>query len=111
MQVADNGVLRDATPEEEAEYAALVFVVPTVPAFPNLEPYQFHAMIGLTGYGPDIEAAIAADPDPMFAAAATAKYLYSTYYKRDDPFVVALASAIGLTDAELDTIWLNASEF
>ena len=84
-----------------------LFIAP----FPNLEPYQFHAMVLLTGYSADIEAAIDADPEPAFKAAAWAKYRYSTHYKRFDPFVVALAAAVGLTPEQLDALWLDAANF
>lgn len=84
---------------------------PEPPGLPNLEPYQFHAMVALTGYTADIEAAINADPDPTFKAAAWAKYRYSTYYKRKDPFVVALGAAVGVSPEQLDALWLDATGF
>lgn len=90
----------------------LPVLLPTEPdGLPNLAPYQFHAMVALTGYDADIRAAIAADPDPGFAAAALAKYLYSTYYKRTDPFVEGLAQVVGLTGEQLDALWANALQF
>lgn len=75
-----------------------------------LEPYQFAAMVEiLQGRGKPINiyAAIDAIPDLTARAVARAKYTRSASYHRHDPIMVALAAATGLTEAELDSAWIE----
>lgn len=91
-----------------------VFTTEPIPApGPNDYPLtaaQFRAMVDISGYGPDIEAALEAIEDPINKAVARAKYLYSTSYHRDSAILLMLQPAVGISDAELDALWMIAKD-
>ena len=96
------------TPEEvaawEAEQAAHV---PPV-TIPDLAPYQFRAMLTLSGNQDALNAFIAALPEPN-KTIAQSKMEYSLTFRRDNDLVMAAQGALGLTEQELDVLWLQAS--
>jgi len=108
-----NGVEVVRTPEEFAAWEAerATYVPPTPDPLRNLEPDQFHTMLNLSGYLPDIEAVLAASDDMVFVAAARAKLQFAKHFVRDDPLVVGLAQSIGLTPEMLDSMWDQAHSF
>lgn len=76
-----------------------------------LEPYQFHAMLKLAGHEGAVKSAIAAMPDETARAVAEAKLERTGEFNREDKLVIDLSTAIGLTPAELDKMWLKAAKF
>lgn len=82
----------------------------TNPADYPLTPAQFKAMIAISGYGTDVDNAIAAIPDAIDREVVRAKYLYSTSYRRDNPIIAMLQPAVGITDVELDALWMVAKD-
>lgn len=75
---------------------------------PDLAPYQFRSMIRLSGKQEDIYAFIESLPEPD-KTIAQSKLEYSLVFKRDNDLVLAARDAIGLTDTELDALWIQAS--
>lgn len=81
------------------------------PSFSPLSPRQLRLMmlqIGLTDT--DVEAQIAAIPDPTERAAASIEWQWATRYDRTHPLVITLAIALEFTDAELDALWSYAAD-
>lgn len=77
----------------------------------NLEPDQFHTMLNLSGYLPDIEAYLATSEDAVMVASARARLQYAKHFVRSDPLVVGIAAAIGLDPEVLDSLWTSAQHF
>lgn len=92
--IANGGVI--------AEYVA------PVAELPDLAPYQFRAMLKLSGKQDDLYAFIEALPEPN-KTVAQAKLEYSLTFKRDNDLVTAAQGALGLTTEELDALWLQAA--
>ena len=84
------------------------FTAPPMP-LADLAPYQFRAMLKLSGKQDDLYAFIEALPEPQ-RTVAQSKLEYSLVFKRDNDLVAAAKGALGLTDAELDGLWLEASQ-
>ncbi len=76
-----------------------------------LEQYQFHAMLKLANLEGAVKSAIAAMPDETARAVAEAKLERTREFNREDSLVIDLSTAIGLTSAELDEMWLKAAKF
>jgi hypothetical protein len=76
---------------------------------PELAPYQFRAMLALSGKQAALDAYIAALPDPQ-KTIAQAKLDYSLTFRRDNDLVLAAQQALGLTDAQLDALWDSAAQ-
>ena len=96
--------------DQNGDEAALPYVAPS-PTFPPLSPRQLRLMIlqiGLTDA--DVEAQIAAIPDPTERAAASIEWQWATRYDRTHPLVATLATALEFTDAELDALWAYAAD-
>jgi hypothetical protein len=74
---------------------------------PSLEPWQFFAMLDLSGRRADLDAYIEALPEPQ-RTVSKAKLNHSLVFLRDNDLVLAAKDALGLTDAELDTLWMQA---
>ena len=79
------------------------------PKPPELAPYQFRAMLALSGKQAALDAYIAALPDPQ-KTIAQAKLDYSLTFRRDNDLVLAAQQALGLTDAQLDALWTSAAQ-
>jgi hypothetical protein len=47
--------------------------------------------------------------DPIIQGKARAKFEYSSTMRRDDPLLIAIAPALGLTDAQIDTLFIQAA--
>ena len=56
----------------------------------------------------DVEAAIAAIPDPMDRAVAEIEWADATIYERSHPLIDQIGSALGLTPVQIDTMWQGA---
>lgn len=83
------------------------YVAP-VASLPDLAPYQFRAMLALSGKQSDLDAYIARLPDPE-RTIAQAKLDYSLSFQRYNPLVVAAQQALGLTDSQMDALWAQAA--
>lgn len=82
---------------------------------PNLEPDQFWFGLRVAGYEDDVRAWVASlnDPEspffnPVEWASASAKLEFAKFFERDHPLVLAAQQAIGISEAELDALWLYA---
>jgi hypothetical protein len=91
--IANGGVIED-------------YEAPPVP-MPSLEPWQFFAMLDLSGKRADLDAFIEAMPEPN-KTVARAKLERSLVFYRDNDLVLAAQQALSLTNAELDALWLQA---
>lgn len=95
-------------------FANGVFAAPPAPqpepvVLPDLAPYQFRAMLALSGKQSALDAYIAALPDPQ-KTIAQAKLDYSLMFHRDNDLVLAAQQALGLSKDELDALWLSAAQ-
>lgn len=63
--------------------------------------------LGVTGA--QVEAIIAAIPDATEREAARIEWEYSTVYERTHPLIAAVASALRMTDAQIDAAWMQAA--
>lgn len=77
---------------------------------PPLAPWQFHAMLEVQGLTDPVAQAIEAIADRREKAAAKAKMSHAREFVRDDPLVVQLSQAVGVTPAELDQMWSEARD-
>lgn len=84
------------------------YVAPVEP-LPDIAPYQFRAMLKLSGKQDALYAFVEALPEPN-KTVALSKLEYSLTFRRDNDLVKAAEQALGLTDAELDALWLQASK-
>jgi len=75
---------------------------------PDLAPYQFFSMLELSGKKAALDAFINALPAPANIVA-RAKLDRSLVFHRDNDLVLAAQQALGLTDQQLDTLWLQAA--
>lgn len=75
-----------------------------------LSPYQFRAMLKIADIEAIIVQAIADIADPAARAVAEAKLDYALSYQRADPLFAMLAPIVGLTDAQIDGLWLQAKD-
>ena len=89
-------------PEPVAEPETDLLTVP-------LNPVQFEAMLGLTGKRDDIMIFVNALDEPQ-RSIALAKINRSTAYHRNDELFAQIAPAVGISDEQLDTYWLEALE-
>lgn len=90
------------TPDEEA--AADAYKAP----LPDLYPYQFFAMLEISGKKAALDAFIDALPSPQNVIA-RAKLDRSLAFHRDNDLVLAAQQALSLTDDQLDALWTQAS--
>lgn len=110
---------QDMAPEQKQEvlhwYAAWTPPVPPeVPAGPPPVPQSVtmrQARLALLGAGllDDVEAAIAALPSPQ-KEAARIEWEYSQEVQRHNGFVSVLAPALGLTDEQLDDLFVQGAK-
>lgn len=88
--------------------AAYVPPPPPPPEAPVLQPYQFFAMLEISGKKAVLDAFIDALPAPQNIVA-RAKLDRSLAFHRDNDLVLAAQQALGLTDAEIDALWTQAA--
>lgn len=88
---------------------AVEYTPPVVlPPPPDLLPYQFRAMLALSGKQAALDAYIASLPDPQ-KTIAQAKFDYSLSFRRDNDLVESARQALGLTNDQLDVLWARAA--
>lgn len=83
------------------------YVEPAAP-LPSLEPWQFFAMLDLSGKRADLEAVINAMDEPA-KTVAKSQYQHSKVYFRDNQLVLVAQQALSLTDEALDSLWQQAA--
>ena len=83
------------------------FLSPPPPA-PALLPYQFRAMLKLSGKEQQLMAVLDALTEPT-KTVALAKLEYSLTFRRDNDLVEQARQAMGLTTDALDKLWLQAA--
>lgn len=88
---------------------AITKPAPTQPPIPRTVTMR-QARLALLGVGmlPAVETAINALPEPQ-KSAARIEWDYSSEVRRDQPLVMMLAPALGLTAAQIDNLFLQAS--
>ena len=96
----------DLTPEEIAAMPQ-----PAAPPMPTITARQLRlALLGLGLTGAQVEAAINAMPGTdMQREAARIEWEYATSYQRDHQLVAMLGAALGLTEAQIDSAWMEAA--
>jgi hypothetical protein len=87
-----------------------VYVLEDAPPepLPNLQPYQFFAMLELSGFKSALDAFVEGLPSPQNVIA-RAKLDRTLVFRRDNDLVLAAQQTLGLTDKQLDALWLQAS--
>jgi len=84
---------------------------PAPPIDPLTQPVtrvQFKAVLRIAGLYDAVVTAINSIEDPTAKAVAITKFEDSDSYDRDDPLFVMIAPAIGVTDEEIDALWVQA---
>lgn len=66
--------------------------------------WRFHAVLRIEGLADDLEAVLAALPEPAHSVA-RARLEHSQTYNRLDPLVDQLGAAMGLSPAQIDALW------
>lgn len=105
-----DGIERDMTPEESAEFgASLPGIQP--PPMPTISAAQLRlALLGMGITAATVESAINAMPGTdLQREAARIQWEYATTFPRQHPLVVALGAALGLTEAQIDAAWMGAA--
>lgn len=99
-----------------------VEIVNGVPAYVNVTAdltaadyslfrFQFLAMLNLSGLASAVTAALASISDPTAKAIAQGKFDATQVFERGDATLNAVATAAGITQAQLDAFWLQAKDF
>jgi len=98
---------RDATPEEVAEIEArkAAAAVPVVPRSVTMRQARL-ALLAAGKLGA-VDAAIASLPSPQ-KEAAQIEWEFSSVVERDRPLVQTLGPALGLSESELDQLFITA---
>jgi hypothetical protein len=100
-------------------YANGVFTAPAVPPPPlpstnpndyPLRPDQFFAMLDIAGLTASVNAAIDAISDPTAKAIAKAKFNHTQVFNRSNPLFETLKAGVGVTDAQIDAMWMQAKD-
>lgn len=92
---------------EEDHTEVVAYRNPPTP-LPDLLPYQFWAMVEISGKRNDLNAFVDALPGNQ-KIVAKAKLEHTLSFRRNNPLVESARQAIGLTDEELNALWLQAA--
>lgn len=106
MHILDSGVLRDATPEEIAEYEERQVAPPPVPA--TVTRRQARQALLLNELLDLVPEKLAAIPDPIQRALATIEWEDSQVFERNRPLVISIGTALGLDATGLDNLFRQA---
>ncbi len=105
---------RIANARELSDVLAVYDLVgPYVSTDPNdypLRPDQFFAMLAIAGLTDAVTAAVAAIPDARQRAIAGAKLNHTDAFHRDNPLFETLKAGVGVTDAQIDAMWMQAKD-
>lgn len=72
--------------------------------YPPMPSWKFHAIVSLLNFSSAIEGVIKQMSDSE-QIVARAKFNWVDYFHRDDPLILAIASAMGLSEQEINDIW------
>lgn len=97
---------RDAAYRDNAPAFA---VMTDGPALHPLLPEQFWGMVYAAGIKSAIDGAIDAIPDAMQRGVVRARFERAKDYHRSDPLFAAMAPTVGLTEAQIDALWMQAA--
>lgn len=106
MHILDNGVLRDATPEEVVEYEARQAAPLPVPA--TVTRRQARQALLLEGLLDLVPEKLAAIPNLTHRALATIEWEDSQVFERNRPLVISIGTALGLDSDGLDELFRKA---
>lgn len=85
--------------------------IDTTPVFPNLSARQLRIGLITNGIDPDtVTATIAAMPEGTDKKIAQTEWEYASTFERDHHLITMVGSALGLTEEQIDTMWMAASE-
>lgn len=101
-----NGVEVDMTPEEEAElrFAWANAMLPVVPQ--SVTKFQAKAALHLAGLLDSVEPLMASPDTPQLARLA---WQDAQEFRRTSPTVLAMAQSLGLSDSQLDELFITAA--
>lgn len=94
-------VRKDLTMVDESE------IPPPVKFYPNLQPYQFFAMLELSGNKDELYNFIDRLPSPNNIVA-KAKLEHTLSFARNDSLVETARIGLGITKEQLDALWEQA---
>lgn len=99
---------RDSTPEEDAQQAADIAASAVILVPQTVTMRQ--ARLALLGAGllAQVSTEIAALPSPQ-KESAEIEWEFSSEVHRNKPFVIALGAALGLTEQQLDNLFITAA--
>lgn len=103
-----SGVTRIPSEEDLTDVLAAYGLPGPIVKPPDLQPYQFRAMLKISGKESDLLAFMAALPDPA-RSIAEAKLEYTLSFRRDNDLVESARQALGLSVEELDALWSQAA--
>ena len=75
-----------------------------------LRPDQFWSMMDIAGLRAKVLAAIDAIPDPVQKIIASNKLNHTLIFERSNPLFETLKGAVGMTDAQIDAMWMQAKD-
>jgi hypothetical protein len=96
------------TVEEEAQADLDLAYETANPILPDLLPYQFWAMVEISGKRNALDTFANSLPGNQ-KIVAKAKLQHTLSFRRDNELVEAARQGIGLTSEELDDLWLQAA--
>jgi hypothetical protein len=105
-QICENGIVRDATPDEIAEIEARANQPPPIPQSVSMR----QARLALLSYDllDDVEAVIITMNEPQ-RSQTQIEWEYAQTVERDNALVAALGPALGLDDAAIDSLFTLAA--
>ena len=81
--------------------------VPPAPTFPTLTRKQLrNGLLSIGVTSAEVEAQIAAIPDPLEREAAMIDWQDTQSYQRDYPMINQIGAALGLPEEQIDALWL-----
>ena len=103
-----NGLEIEMTPSEIAAWEAEQAANPPPPHNPYLplKPYQFWGAVRATGHEIDLHAWVDTIADPVQKGIASAMLEFSLEFRRDHPLIEAARIHLGMTETELNDLWL-----
>ncbi|UNZ50609.1 hypothetical protein [Agrobacterium tumefaciens] len=108
MKIIENGVERDLTAEEIAD-AGFEPVEPTAPLPLPITKRQLRLTLVRNGIAlSTVEAAIASMPEGLPKEEAKIEWDDASTFNRNHPTLLLIAGALGLTEAQVDTMWAEA---
>ena len=106
LKICENGIIRDATPDEIAEIEARANQPPPVPQ--SITMRQARLALLNAGLLDDVEAAIIT-MDEAQRAQTQIEWEYAQTVERDNALVAVLGPMLGLDDAAIDSLFSMAA--